>query len=156
MTNLERMLKLVDEVFDVKNDPGQLDVDQDVIDHLIQLHPSTVSEYDDGNGPVAWILLIPTSLELMNKFISKEISENELYELTPLNGKYEAIYLCSGVVLEEYRRKGIAKRLTLSAIENIKKDHPVKALFAWSFTKEGDLASEKIAALTSLTLYKRI
>jgi GNAT superfamily N-acetyltransferase len=153
--NFERMIQLAEEIFATKNDPNQLDVDEAVIERLHKMHPSTVSEYDDGNGPVAWILLIPTTLELMNRFLENKISEKELFELTPLNTAYEALYLCSALVLKEYRRKGIAKRLTLTAIENMRKDHPLKSLFVWPFSKEGDLAAETIAHLTSLPLLKR-
>jgi hypothetical protein len=154
-SNFERMLQLADEVFAVKNDPNQLDVNQEVLERLMQLHPATVSEYDDGNGPVAWILLIPTTLDLMNQFLDNKISEKQLFEQTPLDTKYEALYLCSALVLEEYRRKGIAKQLTLQAIENIRKDHPLKALFVWTFSKEGDLGAEALSRYTSLSLYKR-
>jgi ribosomal protein S18 acetylase RimI-like enzyme len=155
LSNFERLIQLADEVFAVKNDPKQLNVDQQVIERLQKIHPATVSEFDDGNGPVAWVLVIPTTLDLMNKFLGNEISEKELFEQTPLDAAYEALYLCSALVLEEYRRKGIAKRLTLKAIEDIRKNHPLKALFVWAFTKEGDLASEAIARLAGLPLYKR-
>ncbi|MFE3871064.1 hypothetical protein ACFX5F_07495 [Flavobacterium sp. ZS1P70] len=47
------MLQLADEVFAVKNDPEQLDVNQEVLERLMRIHPATVSEYDDGNDPVA-------------------------------------------------------------------------------------------------------
>jgi GNAT superfamily N-acetyltransferase len=154
-SNFERMLQLADEVFAVKNDPDQLDVNQEVLERLMQIHPATVSEYDDGNGPVAWILLIPTTLDLMNQFLDNKISEKQLFDQTPLDTKYEALYLCSALVLEEYRRKGIAKQLTLQAIENIRKDHPLKALFVWTFSKEGDLGAEALSRYTSLPLYKR-
>jgi ribosomal protein S18 acetylase RimI-like enzyme len=154
-SNFERMLQLADEVFAVKNDPTQLDVNQEVLERLMRIHPATVSEFDDGNGPVAWVLLFPTTLDLMNQFLDATISEKELFDLTPLDTKYEALYLCSALVLEEYRRKGIAKRLTLQAIENIRKDHPLKALFVWTFSKEGDLGAEALARFTSLPLYKR-
>lgn len=150
------MILLAEEVFATKDDPGQLDVNQEVLERLQRIHPSTVSEYDDGNGPVAWVLLIPTTLDLMNRFLENKISEKELFNLTPLDTKYEALYLCSAMVLEEYRRKGIAKRLALNAIENIRKEHPLKALFVWAFSKEGDLGSEALAYLTSLPLYKRL
>jgi len=156
LSNYERMIHLADEVFAVKSDPDQLDVDQDVIDRLKRIHPATLSEYNDGNGPVAWILLLPTSLDLMHRFLQKEISEKELFELTTENSVYDALYLCSALVLGEYRRKGIAKQLSLDAIKRIRKDHPLKALFVWAFSKEGDLASETIARLTSLPLYKRL
>jgi GNAT superfamily N-acetyltransferase len=155
LSNFERMIQLAEEVFATKNDPDQLDINQEVIERLQRIHPAAVSEQDDGNGPVAWILLIPTTLDLMNRFLEHKISEKELFDLTPLDATYEALYLCSAMVLKEYRRKGVAKQLTLKAIEKIRKDHPLKALFVWAFTKEGDLGSEALARLTSLPLYKR-
>jgi GNAT superfamily N-acetyltransferase len=156
LSNFERMIQLAEDVFAFKSDPDQLDVDQEVMARLQRIHPATVSEQDDGNGPVAWVLLIPTTLDLMNRFLNHEISEKELFTLTPEDSVYETLYLCSALVLEEYRRKGIAKKLLLNAIEQIRRDHPLKALFVWAFSKEGDLASEAIARLTSLPLYKRI
>jgi GNAT superfamily N-acetyltransferase len=156
LSNFERMIQLADEVFASKSDPNQLDINEEVIDHLRAIHPATVSEYDDGSGPVAWILLIPTTTELMNQFVKGGISEKKLYELTPLNTKYEALYLCSAMVLEEYRRKGIAKQLTLAALESIRKDHPIKSLFVWTFSKEGLLGAKALAQLTSLPLQRRI
>ena len=155
-SNFERMIQLADDVFAVKNDPDQLDVNQDVLDQLRRIHPATVSEFDDGHGPVAWVLLIPTTLGLMDQFLSQSISEKELYEQTPLDAAYEAIYLCSAMVLEEYRRKGIARQLTLKAIDSIRKDHPIKNLFVWSFTIEGDMTADTISQITSLPLLKRL
>lgn len=156
ISNFERMLQLADDVFAVKNDPDQLDVNQDVLDQLRRIHPATVSEFDDGHGPVAWVLLIPTTLGLMDQFLNHSISEKELYEQTPLDAAYEAIYLCSAMVLEEYRRKGIARQLTLKAIDSIRKDHPIKNLFVWSFTIEGDMTADTISQITSLPLLKRL
>ncbi len=154
-SNFERMIKLAEETFAVKNDPHQLDVDQDVLERLQKIHPSSVSEYDDGNGPVAWVLMIPTTIELMNRFLENKISEKEMYELTAMGGAYEALYLCSAMVLEEHRRKGIAKRLAIEAIGNIRKIHQIKSLFVWAFSKEGDLGSEEIALLVNLPLLKK-
>lgn len=155
VSNYERMIELADKVFSSRTDPDQLNMDENVMEHLQLIHPATISEYDDGNGPVCWILCIPTTLDLMNQFINKEISEKELYELTPLNTKYEAIYLCSALLLEEFRGKGIAQRLGIKAIENIKIDHPIKALFFWSFSKEGEKLADKASGLMGLPLYKR-
>jgi len=149
------MIQLADEVFAVKNDPSQLDVNQEVLDRLRQIHPATISEYNEGNGPIAWVLFFPTTIDLMNRFLRCEISEKELFYLTPLGIKYEAVYLCSALVLEEYRRKGITKELSLKAIEAMRKDHPLKAAFVWAFSPEGDRAAEKIAQSAGLPLYKR-
>lgn len=155
LSNFERMIQLAEDIFAYKSDPNQLDVDQEVIEKLHRIHPATLSEYDDGDGPVAWVLLIPTTLDLMHKFLEHKISEKELFDLTSEDTVYDALYLCSALVLEEYRRKGLTKQLSLTAIEKIRKDHPLKALFVWAFSKEGDLASEAIARIASLPLYKR-
>ena len=156
LSNLERLIKLADEVFAVKSDPSQLDVDADVRNRLLRMHPVTLSEYNEGNGPCAWVLLIPTTIDLMNRFVSGEITEKDLYELTPLDIPYEAIYLCSALVLDEYRRKGITKKLALDAIEEMQKKHPLKAAFVWAFSPEGDRAAELIAQQAGLPLFKRI
>ena len=118
-SNLERMLALVQQVFDSKNDPEQLDVNEIVMERLRIIHPSSISEYDDGNGPVVWVLLIPTTEEIMKRFLSNEINEQAILDLTPINVNYQAIYLCSVLVLPEHRQKGLAKNLCLASIENI-------------------------------------
>ncbi|NVO19582.1 MAG: GNAT family N-acetyltransferase [Bacteroidetes bacterium] len=154
-TNLERMIQLAEDVFAVKNDPDQLDVDQEVIEQLHRIHPATVSEYDDGNGPVAWVLIIPTTSELMYKFLEKEITELELFRQTPQGASYDSVYLCSALVLPEYRRKGIASQLSLKAIESIRKEHPIKSIFVWPFSNEGDLGAQAVADAAGLPLLKR-
>ncbi len=155
LNNFERMIQLAEDVFNVRTDSSQLNVDETVINRLLKIHPDTMSEFDDGNGPVIWILLIPTTTELMNQFLENRITEKELYELTPLNTTYASLYLCSALVLEEYRGKGLAKKLTIQAIENIKKDHPIESLFVWPFSKEGEWLAQKVASATNLPLRKK-
>jgi ribosomal protein S18 acetylase RimI-like enzyme len=154
LSNFERMIKMAEDVFDIRNDSNQLSVNEAVIKRLGKIHPSTLSEYDDGKGPVVWILMFPTTLDLMNRFMAGTISEQELFNLTPLNHTYEALYLCSAMVLEEYRRKGIAKKLTIQAIKSIQKDHPIKFLFVWAFSNEGEVLAERVALDTGLPLKK--
>lgn len=155
MTNFDRMIQLASEVFDAHNDPKQLDVDESVIEQLQQLHPSCVSEFIEGDGPVIWLILIPTTEKLMNEFIEKKISERELLNQTPLHIKYDALYLCSVMVLEEFRRKGLAKKIALEAIKKIRFDHPIKKIFTWNFSKEGSLLAESISREESLPLFNR-
>ena len=154
-SNLERMLALVQQVFDSKNDPDQLDVNEKVMERLSLIHPSSISEYDDGNGPVVWVLLIPTTEEIMKRFLNHEINEQDILDLTPINVNYQAIYLCSVLVLPEHRRKGLAKNLCQEAIENIRKNNTVKSLFVWPFTKEGEALAERISSEIKLKLYRK-
>jgi hypothetical protein len=149
------MLQLVGSFFDVKNDPEQLDVDEKVIEKLKEIHPATMSEYVEGDGPVVWILLIPTTYQVMEHFVKEEISEKQLLEETTPGQVYEAIYLCSASVLEEYRRKGLAKKTGLQAIQKIMKDHPIKALYYWPFSAEGKALAESASKILGLPLYER-
>ncbi|MFH0989631.1 MAG: GNAT family N-acetyltransferase [bacterium] len=149
------MIQLADEFFAAKHDPNQISVDETVVAHLQKIHPKTVSEEQDENGPIAWMLIIPTTYELMEQFIEGELSEQELLTKTPLNAKYDALYLCSALVLPEHRSKGLAKRMLSEAISAIKNDHPLRALFYWSFSFEGDRLVKSVAHATNLPLFQR-
>ena len=151
-SNFERMIEMASEVFDARNDPHQLDVDQEVIAQLLKLHPATVSEYNEGKGPAVWILLIPVTNKLMQQFLQGEIGETELLNQTPVGTNFECIYLCSAMVLPEYRGKGIAKKLTLKAIESVRKTNSIKTLFVWPFSKEGKSLAENVAKTAGLSL----
>lgn len=149
------MLALASESFAAQNDPQQLDVNEEVIGQLAQLHPSTLSEYMDGDGPVIWVLLIPTTKALMNRFIQGEMGETELLGRTPVGSSYDALYLCSALTLPEYRGKGLTKKLCLHAIRDIMKTNPIDFLFVWNFSEEGDGLSKAIASELQLSLIHR-
>jgi hypothetical protein len=153
--NLDRMIELADEFFEAKNDPMQISVNGETMDLLKKIHPSTISEIANANGPIAWVLVIPTTRRLMKEFISKKINENQLLHNTPLGSKYDAVYLCSALVLPEERGKGLAKRLAIESITSIRKKHPVKFLFYWGFSIEGKKLAASIAKECSLPIYTR-
>jgi hypothetical protein len=155
MDNYQRLIKLAEDVFSFRSDPEQLDVNPEIMERLRKIHPSTMMEYNDGKGPGAWILVIPTTKTLMEQFINCEINEKQLFNLTPLDVKYDSLYLCSALVLEEYRHKGITTRFVISALKEMQKEHPIKSLFVWPFTEGGDAIARKIAGLTGLPLYER-
>ena len=153
--NRERMIRLAEEFFDMKNDPAQLAVDEAVIAKLMRIHPRAMSEERDGDGPVAWILVIPTTTPLMEAFLRRAINERELLEKTPLAVPYDALYLCSALVLPERRAQGLARALTLDAISAVRRDHPLKALFYWGFSGGGDALAASVARASGLPLYRR-
>lgn len=149
------MIQLAEEFFAAKNDPAQISVNEEVLEHLRRIHPASLSEYDDGNGPVAWILIIPTLKSLMEQFIAKQINEQELLDRTPVPGEYDAIYLCSALVLPEYRAKGIAKQLLLKAVKSIRANHSIKHLFFWAFSPAGKKLADSAARELGLELLQR-
>ncbi|MBL0132806.1 MAG: hypothetical protein IPP79_01725 [Chitinophagaceae bacterium] len=155
-SNYERMIQLAESVFDTKSDPDQLDVDEKVIERLLRIHPSTVSEFDDGNGPVVWILVLPTTSVLMKLFLNKEISEKELFYTTPI----EAILMPSTYVplwfWKNTEEKGLARKMTLEAVENIRKEHPIKTYLFGHLVKKEMALAERVAQLAELPLLKLI
>jgi GNAT superfamily N-acetyltransferase len=154
-SNYERLLALADEVFAVRNDPAQLDVDEAVLDRLRRIHPASVQEKTTPEGPIAWLLLIPTTQALMDAFVHERITERELYDRTPVGAPYNAVYLCSGLVLPEHRRKGVARELALQALEAIRHDHPIRALCVWTFSEAGRAGARALAAASGLPLFER-
>lgn len=51
--NFQRMLNLIDEVFATRNDPDQLQVTPQQLKKLEQIHPSTLSELANEDGPLS-------------------------------------------------------------------------------------------------------
>jgi len=153
--NRARMIKLAEEFFDMKNDPAQLSVDEDTMKRLLEINPSTLSEKTDENGPIAWMLIIPTTKKVMDDFLTRKITEKEILDRTPLGEKYDTIYLCSALVLPEYRGRGLAKQMILHAIQSILNQHPIQSLFMWSFSTEGKSLANWVANELNLPLFER-
>ena len=118
--NLTRMIHLAEKFFEVKNDPSQLVITAEVMARLRRLHPRTLNEATDQNGPIAWVLVIPTTKIVMKEFLDDKISERDLLENTSPGIRYDAIYLCSALVLPEHRGKGIFQGLLNYAITKLK------------------------------------
>ncbi len=148
-------MKLIDEVFATRQDPGQLQVTSAQQKKLAKIHPATLSEYANEDGPLIWVLLIPTTEGVMQDFISAKITEKELLELTPVPGEYTCIYLCSVTTLPEMRGKGQTKELCLEAINSIRREYTISTLFVWPFTREGDALARSLARETGLELKEK-
>ena len=155
MTHLERMIALADQFFASRNDPDQIIVDDGLMEKLRSIHPATLSEARDEKGPFAWILLIPTTHRVMEQFIRGEIGERQLLGVNVPNSAFDAIYLCSALVLPEYRGKGVARRLAVDAIRAIQRDHAIREFFVWAFSLEGTRLAESLARRFNLPLYQR-
>jgi hypothetical protein len=153
--NYRRMMHLIDEVFATRNDPGQIQVTAAERHKLSQIHPSTLAELSDKNGPLIWVLMIPTTAAIMREFLDGKLSEKELLDRTPVGGSYDCVYLCSATALPEARGRGETKQLCLQAIAGMMKDHPITALFVWPFTKEGERLAESVARAAGLKLLKK-
>jgi GNAT superfamily N-acetyltransferase len=152
----ERMIQLAEESFHASEDPSVVSVTDELILRLRRMHPATVGEECDETGPISWVLLLPTSDALIARFLQKEITERQLFALTPDGIEYDALYMSSALVLPEYRRKGIARRLIVKAITAIRRDQAIGRLAYWPFSVEGKLLAESVARECKLPLYERV
>lgn len=150
--NFQRMMQIIDETFEMRKDPGQIQVSPAQQKKLAAIHPATLSEFANEDGPLIWILLIPTTKEIMQSFLGAKITEKELLDKTVIGISYDCIYLCSASTLPEVRGKGETKALCIKAIKDIVRQHPIKTLFVWPFTKEGSLLAQGIAKELDMNL----
>ncbi|MFA6455863.1 MAG: hypothetical protein WCW40_03495 [Bacteroidota bacterium] len=156
--NFERMIQLAEEFFATKNDPSQLTITEEVMEQLRSIHPATMGEVANEQGPIAWTIVIPTTRRIQEQFLNGEIGESELLELTLRTRerylKYTSIYLCSALTLPEFRAKGLAKKLVCDSIREIQKEHPIDGLFVWAFSEEGKKLARNVSVLTTLPLFE--
>ncbi len=155
MDNLTRMIHLADEFFATKNDPSQLTITEEVMEQLRSIHPATMGEITYGEGPVAWTIVIPTTRAIREQFVNGAIGETELMNRTCAEKKFTSIYLCSALVLPEFRGKGLAKKLVSNSIRSIQMDHPIEELFVWAFSGEGKELAKSVASSVGLPLFER-
>jgi hypothetical protein len=153
--NEARMYDLIEAVFNTDNDPTQLRFNESDIEKLVTLSPHTLQEASNEDGPYAWVSVFPTSLNLMNQFMTGLIDERQLFDRTTEETSNEVVYLCSAIVLPEFRSQGIALKLTVQAIEALKLAYPIRSALVWPFTDNGLRLAEKAAETCGLTLEVR-
>lgn len=151
--NFNRMLQLIDDVFATRNDPDQIQVNQDQLKKLQAIHPATLSEFSDDNGPLVWVLVIPTTSAIMTDFLSGNISEKQVLDKIKPGEAYDCLYLCSATTLPEARKKGLTKKVCLEAIAKISEQHAIHTLFVWPFSPEGSALANSLAQQLHLNLF---
>ncbi len=148
------ILEQSEKFFHTKEDDEQIETTFEVVEKLQKIHPSSIVCRYDGNDLIGHVSILPTSKDLMNKFINKEINEKKLFELTIPQERYEAIYLLAAVVEPKYQKNGIATEMLLEAIKGVPLlKNPV--LFYWPFTKSGEKLAQKVASILKMTLEGR-
>lgn len=152
---LKRTMEVAEEFFGTQNDPSQIPINFDSYNKLIKLWPGAFA-YELGikGEPISWAVVIPTSHDLMNKFLKKEISEKQLLEHSAPAKIYDCLYLCSAFTLPDFRCKGLALKLLLQLIKAAPLT-PDAALFAWPTINEGENILKRIEEITRQEVLRR-
>lgn len=143
---IDKIFEITERFFGTANDPDQMPVNKESLRKLQELHPKSFIYKTDNDEPISWVVVLPTSDELMKKFLDNEINERELLNLTQPQDRYEALYLCSAFTVPEHRGKGYAAALFQEAITQIPHSKDVK-LFAWPFSEEGKQLADKLSSI---------
>lgn len=140
----QKMDLIAESVFGTFRDPNQIPVTKESGRKLDKLTPHWIKyELDEKGNPISWVVVLPTQLNLMKKFLKNEISEKQLLDLTKPQKTYKAIYLCVAITVPEYRRKGLATKLLKEALNLIPHVENV-VLFSWPYSKEGGAVIKKL------------
>jgi GNAT superfamily N-acetyltransferase len=137
--------EITEAYFGTHSDPDQMQVTQESRDKFFSIHKDVLMyRLDEKENLIGWSIVIPTSLEVMNKFLHKEITESQLLDFAVKEKKFEALYLCIIFVLPEFRRKGYAREMFLESISKLSAGKDL-ALYCWIYSDEGGKLVEVIS-----------
>lgn len=140
----QKMNRIAEDIFGTDKDPGQIPITKEYGEILERLTPHWIKyRLDDYGEPIAWSIVVPTQLGLMNKFLRGDITEKELVDFTKHQDEYEALYLCAAVTVPKYRRMGYATETMTEAINSIPHTKDT-VLFSWVYSDEGRKLVEKL------------
>lgn len=149
----EKTRRIAEEFYGTVHHPDQIPITGESQQKLFQLHPKTVLFKLVDNEPVSWIVVLPTSQTLAEKFVNGEVTEKELFDKTTPSDVYEALYICSVFTVREHQRKGYGTGLLSEALEGIPLQ-PDPYLCCWIYSKEGEAMfralSKKYAGIVHL------
>jgi GNAT superfamily N-acetyltransferase len=133
-----RHAKQVESFFGTVGDANQVPITINTCRKLVAMHPhSLIYAVDDRGNVFGSICVIPTTKELSRRFVRGVITEKELFDQTPVQAHYGALYLCSIFVVPAYQGKGYAQALVRRAAELLQPDFASADLFSWTVTGKG-------------------
>lgn len=134
----EKMNAIAIELFETESDDTQASPTLENCLRVVKKEKYNFILVKDTNDELmGWSVVMPTSLEVMDNFLSEEITERELLEISRIDSKFEALYLFAVIVLPEYRKKGLAKFLFKTQIEYFKEKYNINNIYSWWFSEEG-------------------
>ncbi len=153
----KQAMEAAEKYFGTAEDPEQIPVSDESRQKLGALSPDwDVIAVDEHNQIVGWAVTVPTTLELMEKFLKKEISERELLDYTKPQENYSALYISTFFVSPEHRRKGYATKIFEEMLRRFDYQNKKQTLFAWIYSKDGEELIKSIATKFNLEIKVRV
>lgn len=156
--DLDNSSNLVEKYFGMSKDPSQIDATPENKKFIFENLQDYMNMVKKGNEFVGSAFIVPCSRKTMNLFLSRKLTESELFEIVKDEDieNPECLYLCSAIIKKKYRRRGLAFLAFVKLIERIVSSKKIKpVIFAWNYSKEGKNLTRKIMKEFSLEFRER-
>lgn len=134
---LGKLIAFVEPFFETASDPTQIPATEEAYRKLLALDSHSVELRADSSGNVvSYAAVLPTSKELMEKFLGREVTEREMFDRTEAIHP-EALYLMAVAVDKNFKGKGDVFGMMKEIIQYFQGRNPDLELFVWEFSEEG-------------------
>ncbi|HVY01836.1 MAG TPA: hypothetical protein VHA12_03675 [Candidatus Nanoarchaeia archaeon] len=152
--------KMSEDFFGMTTDSEQFQASEENKDFLFKHLKNFVNIIRFNKEVIGYSFIIPSNKKLMSLFLKGKITESELFDRVKSEkineNNFDCLYLCSAIIKEEHRGKGLSiegfKKLIVNLIKirgNVKPD-----LFFWEYSKEGSIVAKKISEHFGFNLFK--
>src|SRR3989344_6209380 len=143
--------KIAEKYFELEDNPEMMQASDENIKYIYDNLHDFLNIIKVNNKVVGSTFIFPCSEKQMSKFISKKISEAQLFEdiMNKPITNFSALYLAGATITPEYRRKGLAFQGFKKTIEKVKTRKITKLLY-WPLLEAGERLCRKIAETTKL------
>ena len=156
----DKSARLAEDYFHTETKPDEISISKENKEFILEYIPDCNNIIRAGKKVIGSTFIIPCNKDLMKKFLTKKISEKDLFEEVKKKITYknfDTIYLCSSFLKEEYRGRGLAIEGRKKSIHKILQGRRIKPiLFSWPQTKEGEKSVKRLASLLGYELKLRV
>lgn len=142
--DFEEMTIIGEQIFYTEDDDTQSKASVENCIGISNVDPYCYVSIKENDKNMAWSIVLPTSIDNMNKFLKGEINEAQLSEASKSNPCFECLYFMAVIVLPEYRKMGLAKFLLKEQIKYFQEKYSIDKFFGWIFTKDGNLLADSM------------
>lgn len=144
--DLEKICEIAENVFGTAEDPDQVDANLENSLKLRSVDSHSILVEKEGDTLVGWAVAMPSSLENMRAFLNEDISERSLFDLSVETVKHEALYLMAVIVLPEFRRRGVGKRVITKQLDYFLEKYPsISQVYAWPWSEGGEALIQSLS-----------
>lgn len=124
--------------------PGMVEPNLENALAVIGLEKNNFVCIKEGDEPIAWSLVLPTSRGDMEEFLSRKITEQELFDRACAEPSFESMYIFAAITRPEYRGRGLATELLEYQVKYFKEKYGIKDFYAWILSADGKALADKL------------